>query len=159
MIVGISLFMMGHQHWLIYTLLVPFNWVFVIFNIVQALLWIGSTLLKMYIVGLNIKLCSYLLFYIFNIFCASRLICNYQPSLFPLLYFLFVLFFVFVFVVVCFVCLFVCLFHTVPVGLSVIYIIIHLALEFLHWLQHIHTSQWGPLNSCYHFSPAPILLF
>ena len=57
---------------------------------------------------------------------SSRLICHYQPCLFPLLYFLSLMF------------------HTVPVGLSVIYITIHLALEFLHWLQHIHTSQWDP---------------
>ena len=41
--VGISFFMMGHQYCLIYTLLAPFNGVFVMFNIVQALLWIGST--------------------------------------------------------------------------------------------------------------------
>ena len=31
------------QNCLMYALLGPFKWVFVIFNIVQALLWIGST--------------------------------------------------------------------------------------------------------------------
>ena len=52
------------------------------------------------------------------------------------------------------------MFHTGSVGLSIIYITIQLALGLLHWLQHIHTSQYGPwYNSGFHLSPAPIFLF